>query len=253
MLAWWESFGIYKRVRQAARRPPPLDPSRRTSVCERPHPSRDHAEQGAEGRDRQVALDVRLQRGLRAGLGLPRAADRAPGRQGARARQARHRRAQRDGSSREAQEMPRVRAALHRHPARRVQAPGRVRRLGQPVHDDGPRVPGGHRTRVRALRRPRARLQGAQARPLVHALPDRARAGRGRVRRPADAVGLGQVSADVRPAGAPVESSAAGAPSRWSGPRPRGPFRPTSRSPCIPRRNTSRSRRAARCTWSHAP
>src|SRR6058998_3848304 len=61
----------------------------------------------------------------------------------------------------------RVRHALRADPARGVQAPGRLRRLGQPVHHDGARVSGGHRARVRPLRRPRPRVQGPQAGALV--------------------------------------------------------------------------------------
>ena len=68
------------------------------------------------------------------------------------------------------------------------------RRLGvfgdweHPVPHDGARLPGDDRARVRALRRSRHRLQGPQARALVHALQDGAGPGRGRVRGPAHAV-----------------------------------------------------------------
>ncbi len=41
----------------------------------------------------------------------------------------------------------------------------------QPVSDDGLRLSGGHRARVRAIRRTRARVQGQEARALVHPLP----------------------------------------------------------------------------------
>ena len=60
-----------------------------------------------------------LRRGLRAGLGLPRAAHRAPGGQGAGTRQGVGRRAPGDGSAREAPPLPRVRGRVHRHPAAR--------------------------------------------------------------------------------------------------------------------------------------
>src|SRR5439155_379446 len=71
---------------------------------------------------------------------------------------------------------------------------------------DGPRLPGDHRARVWPLRRPGARPQGAQARPLVYALQNGARAGGGRVRGAADALGVGEVSAHVGAGGAPGEA-----------------------------------------------
>src|SRR5207247_600392 len=78
--------------------------------------------------------------------------------------------------------------------------------LGQPLRHDGPRLPGDHRARVWPLRRPGARPQGAQARPLVYALQNGARAGGGRVRGAADALGVGEVSAHVGAGGAPGEA-----------------------------------------------
>ena len=52
--------------------------------------------------------------------------------------------------------------------ARGVQAPRRLRRLGQPVPDDGPRLRGGDRRALGRLRRAGARLQGQEAGALVH-------------------------------------------------------------------------------------
>src|SRR5688572_19695005 len=48
-----------------ARGPPDVAPPRRPAVRERPHPHGPRPEQGAEGRDREIALDARLQRGVR--------------------------------------------------------------------------------------------------------------------------------------------------------------------------------------------
>ena len=175
--------------------PPALDPPRRPALRERAHPHGDRAQQGPQGHRGEVPDDARPRCRLRARLGLPRTAHRAPGRQGARARPGRERRAPRDGSGREAPALPRLRAPVHRHPARGVPAARRLRRLGAAVPDDGARVPGDHRPRVRPLRRPGSRLQGAEARPLVHALQDGARPGGGRVRGAGDPVGLREVPA----------------------------------------------------------
>ena len=58
--------------------------------------------------------------------------------------------------------MPRVRAALDRHPARRVQAPGRARRLGRPLHDHD--LPGRGRHLPRARQVPAQRRASTAAR-----------------------------------------------------------------------------------------
>ena len=123
---------------------------------------------------------------------------------------------------------------VRRHPAPGVPAAGRVRRLGQPVPHDGARLPGGDRARVRALRRPRHRLQGPEARALVHALQDGAGPGRGGVRGAAHAVGVREVPARRRAAGAGRRARRASGASPSSGRPRRGRCRPTSPSPCIP-------------------
>ena len=175
-------------------RPAALDPARRSALRQRPHPHGPRAEQGAEGLRREVPGHARPRLGVRPGLGLPRPAHRAPGRQGAGPRSRLRRRAARHGSDREAPPLPRVRRALHRHPARGVPAARHLRRLGQPVPDHGSRLPGHHRARVRAVRRPRDRLQGPQARSLVHALQDGPGPSRGRVRGRDGAVRLRDIS-----------------------------------------------------------
>ena len=233
-------------------RPSTVDPARRAALRQRAHPPGARAEQGPQGRDREVALDGRLQRGLRPRLGLPRAADRAPGRQDARPGPAGGGRAAGDGSDREDPALSRVRAEVHRHPARGIQAARRLRRLGPSVHDDGPRLRGGHRARVRAPGRPRARLQGPQAGALVHALQDRSGPGRGRVRGRAGAVGLRSL-----PAGGPAAGVAGGAEALAGDldhhamdaagqPRHRGASRGGLRRPRGSGRDTDRRRQARR-------
>ena len=70
----------------------------------------------------------RLRRALRAGLGLPRHADRSPDRKDAR---------QESAYRRNAAPLPRLRSRADRAPEGRVPAAGRARRLGPSVHDDG--------------------------------------------------------------------------------------------------------------------
>ena len=94
------------------RRTAALRAARRPAVRQRQHPPRPHAQQGAEGHRRQIALDGGMARALRPGLGLPRLADRAPGREAARTRQ--------EGGDAEAGgagALPRVRRALRRRAA----------------------------------------------------------------------------------------------------------------------------------------
>ena len=102
--------------------------------------------------------DDGLRRALRAGLGLPRPADRAEGGQEARVEEAGHER------GRDPPGLPRVRAGVHRHPARGVPAAGRGRRLEASVPDDGVPVRGRDRARVRRLLRQGARVPGDSSR-----------------------------------------------------------------------------------------
>ena len=172
---------------------PLVDPPRRAALCQWPYPHGASPEQGAQGLHRQIALHAGPQCRLRARLGLPRSAHRARGGQGARARHGVARRAARHGSAREDRPLPRVRRALRRDPAGRIQAPRRLRRLEASLRHDGAGLPGDDRAGVRALRRSGHRVQGSEARALVHALQDGAGPGRGRVRGPADAQHLREV------------------------------------------------------------
>ncbi len=107
----------------------------------------------------QPAVGVR--RAVRAGLGLPRPADRAGG--GEEARQGRRQ----AGRRRVPPEVPRVRRRADRHPAPRLQAPGRAGRLGQPVPHDGFPLRGGHAACAGEDRRARPPAARRQAGALV--------------------------------------------------------------------------------------
>ena len=111
-------------------------------------------------------------------LRLSRPADRAEGRPRAGPEEAR------DVARRLPPRVPRVRRAIHRRAARRLQAARRPRRLGAALPDDGPRLSGGDRARPRPFCRARPRLQGQEAGLLVPPRPHGARRGRGRVRQP---------------------------------------------------------------------
>ena len=198
MLAWWESFGIYKRVRQAsAGRPvwilhdgPPYanghihlgtmlnkvlkDLLVRMTLEEKVAQMMCLWKGKGQFTDAEGRFDpTKAPEWFRVGIG----------------------RIERHGG-----------AVEPRDPGQRPARvpPGRVRRLGQSLHHDGSGVRGGYRARARPLRRARPRLQGPEARPLVHALPDRACAGRGRVRGSEDAVGVGEVPAHVDAVRIPV-------------------------------------------------
>ena len=84
MLAWWEEHGTYAQAARDRAGPAAVRAARRPAVRQRRDPHRPRGQQGAEGHHRQVAHARRLRRAVRAGLGLPRPADRARGREGGR-------------------------------------------------------------------------------------------------------------------------------------------------------------------------
>ena len=143
----------------------------------------------AEGFRRQVAIDGRLRRAVRARIRLSRAADRAAG--GPRAR----REEARDVGRRFLPRVPRVRRAVRGHDERAVSAARHSRQLGGPLPDDGLPLSGGDRARAGPVRRAGAGLQGQEASPLVHPLPHRACGSRGRVRGSHVALHLRRISA----------------------------------------------------------
>ena len=173
MLERWEAMDIYGRIRAGRGQAPAVDPPRRPALRQRPHPHGHRAQQDPQGLRRQVALHARAQRGLRAGLGLPRPAHRAPGGQGARARHRAHRRAPRDGPAREDPPLPRVRARSSSTSSARSSSGSASSATGSTRTSRwSPAYQADDRARVRPLRRARRRLQGPQARALVHALQD---------------------------------------------------------------------------------
>ena len=149
-LARWEEMGLYDRIRDRAGGPSEVRPARRAAVRQRPDSPRDGPQQDPQGLRRQVADDGGVRFAVRAGLRLPRTADRAEGGPRARVEEAR------DEPGRLPPRLPRLRRAVHRRDDRGVQAARRLRRLGASVPDDGVQVPGGHRAGARQVRGDRA-------------------------------------------------------------------------------------------------
>ena len=81
---WVKAVGRARHLQDAARRAPrraAVRAARRPAVCQRPAAHRPRRQQDPEGHDRQGAPARRLRRAIRAGLGLPRPADREPDRE----------------------------------------------------------------------------------------------------------------------------------------------------------------------------
>ena len=142
MLAWWEQIGIYKRLREAAADRPLW------ILHDGPPYANGNIHMGHVLNKvlKDIVVKSRTMLGFNAvyvpgwdchGLPIEHQVDKELGLD-----TAGDRRAPRDGSRREAPALPRVRAEVRRHPARGVPAARRLRRLGQPVHDDGARVRG---------------------------------------------------------------------------------------------------------------
>ena len=165
-----------------------LPAARRAAVCQRRDTHRHGAQQDPQGSGGQVPQHAGLRRALSAGLGLPWPPHRAQG--GPRARPeeaaAEHRRLPPRVSC--------VRREIRRDPEARLQAARHHRRLERPVLDDGVPISGVDRARPRQVRRPGHGLQGQEARPLVHALPDGSGRSRGGIRAAYLAVHLRRVS-----------------------------------------------------------
>ena len=134
MIGKWQQEKVYALMQQQAEGRKTLHPARRAALCQRPYPHRPRAEQDPEGHHRQVQVHGGLPQPLCSGLGLPRPAHRAPGAQEPRVQERGH---EPDGDP---EALPGVCREVHRHPARGVQAAGRVRRLGQslPHHELSP-------------------------------------------------------------------------------------------------------------------
>ena len=170
----WDEQGIYKKLRDARHGAPKFvlhdgPPYANGAAAHRPR-----RQQDPEGHGRQGAPARRLRRALRAGLGLPRPADREPDREDLRPQPAARR-----GAGQE----PRLRHRADRAADGRLQAPGRARRLGPPLPHDGLRQRGRRDPRAQARDRARLRLPRPEAGVLVLRLRLVAGRVRDRVRR----------------------------------------------------------------------
>ena len=130
----WAEMNLYERLRQKGRERREVPAARRAALRQRQHPHRPRAQQDPQGSRRQIAGHARLRFQLRAGLGLPRPADRVEDR-GELPRQGPQQ--GRGADQRVPRRVPRVRRALDRRAARGVQAPRRRRRLGASLQDHG--------------------------------------------------------------------------------------------------------------------
>jgi hypothetical protein len=80
----WQEKQALRSDPQGQRRPAEVHPARRPALRQRRHPHRPCGEQDPQGHHRQGEDALRLRCALRAGLGLPRPADRTAGREDAR-------------------------------------------------------------------------------------------------------------------------------------------------------------------------
>ena len=191
-VARWDEMDLYGKIRGARTGLAQVPAARRSAVRQRRDPHRPRAQQDSQGPGRQVAQHARLRRPLHPRVGLPRSANRAEG--GPRAR-----------PEEEADEhgglpprLPGLRREVCRHPAPRLQAPGRARPVGGAVQDADVHLPGGDRPRARQVRRAGHGLQGQEAGALVHALPHCAGRGGSRVRAAYLAVGVRRIPDGAR-------------------------------------------------------
>ena len=155
LLKRWESIDLYRRLREAAQGPAEIRPARRPALRQRQHPYRPRAQQDPQGRGDAQPADAGLRLQLRAGLGLPRPADRMEDRGGV-PRQGQEQ--GRGADQRIPQQCRDFAAALDRRAARGVQAARRRRRLGPSLHHDGFRGRGADRARADEVRRERHAL-----------------------------------------------------------------------------------------------
>ena len=156
-------------------RPSALRAARRPAVCQRRHPHRPRGQQDPQGHHRQVEAPRGVRCAVCPGLGLPRHAHRGADREGARPQPL-------DG--RDAEAVPRLRDRTGRAPEEGLPAPGRARRLGQPVPDDGSRQRGRRDPHARHPAAEGLHLPRPEAGELVLRLRLGAGRGRGRVRGP---------------------------------------------------------------------
>ena len=221
------SDGLYQRIREHAKGRPTFVLHDGPPYANGADPHRPRGQQDPQGHGGQVAPDRRLRRALRAGLGLPRPADRTGGREEIRQgrRQARRRRLP--------AEVPRVRRRADRRAEPRLPAPGRDRRLGASVPHHGLRLRGGHAAFAGEDRRARPPVARRQAGALVLRLRFGAGRSRDRIRRQDLARGRrGLRRASIAKAARPRSSASTPAmrsSASRSGPPRRGPCRPAWR------------------------
>ena len=195
LLQRWAEMNLYERLRQKGRNRAEVPAARRPALRQRQHPHRPRAQQDPQGSRRQIAGHARLRFQLRAGLGLPRPADRVEDR-GELSRQGPQQ--GRGADQRVPRRVPRVRRALDRRAARGVQAPRRRRRLGASLQDHGLPGRGDHRRRDHEVRHERHALSRLQAGDVVGGREDGAGRGRGRVPGLSVRHDLGEVSGRSR-------------------------------------------------------
>ena len=82
ILARWRELDLYRPPARGRAGPAEVHPARRPALRQRQHPYRARAQQDPQGRGDALAADARLRLQLRAGLGLPRPADRVEDRGG---------------------------------------------------------------------------------------------------------------------------------------------------------------------------
>ena len=183
-----------------------VHPARRPALRQRQHPPGHGAEQDPQGFRRQEQVHGGFLQPLRPRLGLPRPAHRAQGRPEAGLAQKEHEPAPGPRG------VPAVRRKIPRLAARRLQAPGRLRRLGQALHHPRPVLRGHGHPLFQLLRQEGQRLPQEAPGLLVPLLPDGPGRGRGRIPRPHVALDHGEIPA--APAAAFPEGIRAAAPSR---------------------------------------
>ena len=225
-LEQWRGMNLYQLIREKSAGPPEVRAARRTAVRQRQDSHRPRAQQDPQGHRREVEDDARLRLAVRPGLGLPRPADRARRRQGARL------------EARTRCRAAEIRRACRQFAAKYVDIQREdFIRLGVFGDWDNPYTTMSFDYEADiadALGRffaDRRGLQGPQAGALVHVRPVRAGRGRGRVSRAHLAVGL-RALPHARRSGARSSISRSRSRSTPSSGRPRrGRCRPTSPSP----------------------
>ena len=180
ILARWEEIGLTAKAARGRRRHAEIRAARRAALRQWQYPYRPCAQQDPQGRGDPHPADAGQGLRLRAGLGLPRPADRMEDRGGEYRAKGRNKdfRSRRD--DRLPPGMPRLRRTLARGAARGVQAPRRRRRLGSvPIRPWTSRPKASIAARNHEIRRQRAALSRLQAGDVVGGGKDRAGRGGG--------------------------------------------------------------------------